>query len=177
MIDIRGWIIVPALVASAAGAQQRPDFTGEWTSAEDRTQTVAATGDAGFRRGDMGSGWAATIRIAQRADSMIVEYVFFAPYDLQPPVRLAFRMDGNESRQSIMIGHASAERRSRVRWQGDTLVITTLHAAPGPNGRPVDAEVRQALTLESPTSLVLETTRVGVLGGSTTRSRTGYTRK
>src|SRR6185503_2950141 len=100
MRDLRRTIILPALLASAAGAQQRPDFTGEWTTTEDRATSVATVGDAAFRRGDMGSGWGSTITIAQRADSMIVSYQFFSAYDLQPPVRLAFRMDGGESRQT-----------------------------------------------------------------------------
>lgn len=174
------WFYGAALltVAAAAGAQQaRPDFTGEWVAAEDRAPSVAATGDAAFRRGDMGSGWGTTLTIAQRADSMIVSYTFFSAYDLQPPVRLAFRMDGAEARQTVMIGHAGSDQRSTVAWQGNALVITTRYRVPGPANQETFADVRRTLTLESPTTLVLETTRVGTMGGATTSIRTTYTKK
>ena len=176
MTNVR-WFTIAAIAVSAAGAQQpRPDFSGEWTAADDRAPSVAATGDAAFRRGDMGSGWGPAITIAQRPDSMIVSYTFFVPYDLQPPVRLAFRMDGGESRQTIMIGHAGSEQRSKLAWQGDALVITTTYPAKV-SGQSVTSEVRRTLTLESPTSLVVETTRVGVLGGATTSTRVVYAKK
>ena len=164
-------------LAGISGAQERPDLSGEWTYSEDRASTVAATGDASFRKGDMGSGWGPTIRITHRADSLIVTYVFFANYDLQPPLRFAYAMDGTETRNAIMIGHATAEQLSKVGWQGATLVITTLHRAPNTDGRGASAEVRQALTLDSPTSLTIETTRVGALGGATTTTKTVYSKR
>ena len=161
-----------------AGAQQRPDFSGEWRSAEDRATSVSAAGDAQFRRGEMGSGWGSTIRITQRPDSLILEYDFFSSYDLQPPIRLAYSMNGSESRQTVMIGHAGSEQRSRVSWRGDTLVVSTTYPAPkAADGRAASAETVRTLNLESPTSLVVETTRVGVLGGATTTTKTVYTKR
>ena len=166
------------LIASLAGAQQRPDFSGEWSVADDRAPSVAATGDAAFRRGDMGSGWGPTIRITQRPDSLILTFVYFATYDLQPPLRFAYAIDGSESRNPIMIGHATSEQRSTLSWQGNTLVITTRHPVPkSVDGRATFAEVRQTLTLESPTSLALETTRTALNGGASTSTKTTYTKR
>ena len=52
------------------------------------------------------------------------------------------------------------------------MIITTFHVADRGAGTPFTAEVLRKLSLESPTTLVVEVTRGGVLGGpaSTTRS-------
>ena len=167
---------------TAAGAQQRPDFTGEWARTVDSAATTrpaaASTGDATFRRGEMGSGWGSPVTITQDPGRLMVEYTFFSAYDLQPRLRFIYALDGSESRNSVMIGHASNEQRSRVAWTGNTLVITTRGSGPaGTDGRAVIAEVRQALTLESPNLLRVETTRVGVLGGATTTSQATYSKR
>lgn len=178
-----------ALVPLArALAQQPANFSGAWVRAADSTAdrgpSVATAGDASFRAGDMGTGWGigapggAPLTITQRDDSLVIEYVFFSPYDLQPPVRLAYALDGRESRNSVMIGHATYVQRSRLSWRGSTLVITTAHQLP----RDIDArggtvEVRQMLTLESPGSLIVETTRSGVQGGPATTTRSAYTKR
>lgn len=171
---------IVALLASAAIAHaQRPDFSGEWVRAEPADRpSVAATGDAGFRGGDFGPGWGSPVTIVQRADSVIVQYVFFGTYDLQPPLRFAHALDGSESRNSVMIGHATFVQRSRLSWNGNVLAIATTHPLPAsvdPRGGSI--EVRQTLTLESPTSLVVETTRAGILGATPTTSRTVYTKR
>ena len=167
---------------TAAGAQQRPDFTGEWTrvadSAAASSPATATAGDAAFRRGEMGSGWGSPLTVTHEPGRLAVEYTFFSAYDLQPRLRFTYALDGSESRNSVMIGHASVEQRSRVAWAGDTLVITTRVPGPaGADGRAVTAEVRQALTLESPHVLRIETTRVGVLGGATNTTQATYTKR
>jgi hypothetical protein len=167
------FVALMVLCATSLGAQ-RPNFSGEWVAADDRTTSVATAGDAAFRRGDMGSGWGSTLTIAQTADSLIVSYVFFSAYDLQPPVRLAFALRG-ESRQELMIGHATSELRSRIAWRDSVLVVLTTY--PGPKElQGAASEVARTLTLASPTSLVVETTRVGGDAGPFT-IRTVYTRK
>ena len=168
-------IVAGFLSTAAAGAQARPDFTGTWTRAPEGAPTVATTGDAGFRVGDMGNGWGTPLTITQRPDSIIVEYVFFSSYDLQPPVRFAYATDGSESPNTIMLGHAPSLQRGRVGWQDRSLVITTLHPVPpgATSGKPV--EVTQTLTLASRTSLIVETTRPGTKGPETIR--TAYTRR
>jgi hypothetical protein len=169
-----------AAAAIAAGAQQRPNFSGSWTLVDSSgvRPSVAATGDAAFRTGDMGSGWGSPLTITQRADSLIVEYTVYTAYDLQPPIRLACALDGSESRNVVMIGHAESTQRCRVAWQDSSLVVTTAHPLPSfGNGQPGVIEVRQALTLVSPTSLIVQTTRAGVLGGPATTTRTVYIRR
>jgi hypothetical protein len=167
-------------VASSASAQQRPDFSGTWTRAVDSAGTaaaVAATGDAAFRRGDMGSGWGSPLTIAQQASRLTVEYPVFSAYDLQPPLQLAFALDGSASSNALMIGHATVDLRSTTAWVEGALVISTTYPGPkGPDGRVIPAQISQSLRLASPTTLVIEATRAGILGAATTTTRTTYTK-
>ena len=125
----------------------------------------AAGPGRGGGRGDMGSGWGSTITITQDATRFTVEYAFFARGDMQPPLRFVYALDGSETKNSVMMGAACRCRR-RAAWDGEKLVITTTHTFANPETRkPELVEVTQALSLESPTSLVVESTRAGVLGG------------
>jgi hypothetical protein len=165
-----------ALIGMAADveAQTRPDFSGTWVIVDSVKPSVATVGDASFRMGDMGSGWGSPLTITQRADSLIVQYELFSSYDLQPPIRFAYPINGAEARNRVNIGHAEVVQRGRIAWQGNTLVITTLHPLPSGSGT---EDVRQVLTLGSPTSLLVETTRAGVMGGPTTTTRTRFARR
>ena len=168
-----GALLVLALPPVTAAAQQ-PDFSGTWTLDEPTANarpSVATVGDAAFRRGDMGSGWGARLTIAQSATQLSVEYAFFSTYDLQPPIRLVYALDGSESRNSVMIGHSASEQRSRAEWLGTRLVITTTHPVPGGSGT---ATTLHALSLESPATLVLETTRMGAAGSAPGVTRSVY---
>lgn len=176
---------IPTLVTIAwlsglvtASAQQRPSFAGTWVVADSAAQppSVSSRGDASFRTGSMGSGWGSPITIIQEPTRLTVEYPYFSAYDLQPPIRLVYGLDGSESRNSVMIGHAASLLRSRASWQGETLILATVYPVPDRDGAAVVAEVRQALTLESPERLVVETTRPGMAGSAATVVRTVYTR-
>jgi hypothetical protein len=123
----------------------------------------------------MGSGWGSPLSIIQRQDSLIVEYTVFSAYDLQPPIRLAYALDGSASPNAVMIGHATYTQRSTLAWEGSTLVITTTHRLPDPDPG-ASVEVRQALTLVSATQLRVETTRTGVRGAGPRTTRTAYMR-
>ena len=176
-----GVALCVAASAEMAHAQARPDFSGDWVRSADSAAVrpaVAATGDAAFARGDMGSGWGSMLTIKQDSSRITVQYPYFSTYDLQPPIRLVYALDGSESRNSLNVGHSSSEQRSRTSWEGSTLVISTRSNGPaGPDGRPVTVEVRQALSLQSPTVLRIVTTRLGVLGGATTSTQVSYTRR
>lgn len=176
----RVWLAVPtlAMAPSFAMAQDRhPDFSGTWALADSAmaAPSIATRGDAAFQVGDMGSGWGSRLTLAHSADQLTVEYVYFSTYDLQPPLRYIFALDGAESINHIMIGHTASEQRSRATWRGDTLVITTQYPAPDGNGAGA-AEVRQALHLVAADRLEIETTRVGVNGAPSRVSRTRYIR-
>jgi hypothetical protein len=152
-------VVLLLVMRSGIACGQRPDFSGEWNRVLDSAaarSSVAATGDAAFRRGDMGSGWGTPLIIRQTPDSLIVEYQHFGTYDLQPNLRFVYRLDGSESRNTIMVGHADSEQRSRASWQGDTLIVTTTFAAPTAGGT---TTLRQALSIGADGTLTLETSR------------------
>jgi hypothetical protein len=173
--------LLPALVALLAlpqmgHSQSRADFSGDWTRVDSAAEqrSVASVGDAAFRTGVIGSGWASPLTISQQSGQLSIRYAFFARYDLQPPLTLSFALDGSESRNTVMIGHAASVLRSHLTWRDGSLVITTTYPAPpGVAGTP---EVRQVLTLQSPTSLVVETTRSGIPGTEPAVTRTVWRR-
>ena len=93
----------------------------------------------------------------------------------QPPLRFVFALDGSETKNSVMMGRGNQTQTSKTAWEGDKLVITTTQSfdLPGTD-QPLTSEVKQTLALESPTSLIIETTRSGVLGGPSSTTRTVY---
>ena len=175
---MRTFVVVLALASAltVAPRAQTPDFSGTWTldaPAIATTPAVPGTPAAAAAPGDMGSGWGSTITIAQNAQRLTVEYAFFSRYDLQPPLRFVYALDGSETRNLVAMGRGEQIELSRARWEGTALVITTTHHVTGHGGsKPFIVEVTRKLTLESPSTLVLDVSRGGVLGGapSTTRS-------
>ena len=169
-------VALVAVVAARLVAQAPPDFSGKWTLDAPQiatTPAVPGTPAAAAAPGDMGSGWGSTITIEQDARRLSVEYVFFSRYDLQPPLRFTYALDGSESRNAVNMGLGEQVESSRARWDGQALIITTQHQVAGRGvSKPFTAEVTRKLTLESPATLVVEVSRAGVLGGppSTTRS-------
>lgn len=164
------------IAATSTPAQTRPDFSGRWTS-EPETAAVPARagGGRGGRVGDMGSGWGPTLTVTQDAKSLTVEYMFFGRGDLQPPLKFSYALDGSETTNSVMMGYGIQQQRARAAWNDGKLVITTTHTFQNPDTRqPMTSEVIQVLSLESPTSLVVEVTRSGVLGGVSSSTRTVY---
>ena len=163
---------------AAIGSARAPDFSGRWTS-DPEPAPPASPAPAGRRgggaRGDLGSGWGSTIMITHDAARLTVEYAFFARGDLQPPLRFVYALDGSESRNSVMMGRGIQVQVSKTAWADEALVIATVHAFTDPSsGRPASAEVTHTLRLESPTSLIVETARAGVLGGPPSATRTQY---
>ena len=143
-----------------------PDFSGQWQRAD--------ANDVGSGWGD-GSGSADLITLAQDAARLRAEYAFFARTDMQPPLVFVYDLEGGETTNSVMMGRGEQKQVSRAKWVGNQLSITTVHELTD-RGKPVKSEVRQVLTLQSPTELIIETTRGAMLGGPSTSSRSVYRR-
>ena len=168
-------IMTVALFAVTVMAQAKPDFSGRWTIEPEATTTAPGSGPTAPRAGDMGSGWGTNPTITQTAERLTVEYVFFARGDMQPPLRFVYALDGTETKNSVMLGRGTQTQTSKTAWEGDKLIISTTYSFENPaSGQPMKSEVKQTLTLTSPTSLIVETTRAGVLGGSSTTTKTVY---
>jgi hypothetical protein len=162
-------ILAGMLWVTALLAQDLPNFAGQWVVAP-ATQPA----NRGAARGDMGSGWGSPITVTQNATRLTVEYAFFTRGDMQPPLKSVFALDGTETKNTVMMGDGIQAQVSKTRWDGNKLVITTIHSFRNPeNGQPMTSEVRQTLSLESNT-LIVETTRSGVLGGAASTTRSVY---
>jgi hypothetical protein len=129
--------------------------------------------------GSPGSGWGTPLTITQDSARLTVEYPFFSRYDLQPPLQFVFALNGTETRNTVMMGNGFQEQFSRATWNGSTLVLTTVYVVANPSGAgdSLRVEVTRRLSLESPTRLIAQTTRAGVLGGQPSTTRTVYTRQ
>jgi hypothetical protein len=157
------------LLALILTTSQAPaDFSGVW----------AADPPAEKAPGNMGSGWAPSITITQNASELAVEEAIFSRYDLQPPLRTVYLLDGSESRNTVMPGHVTQTRVSRTKWDGTALVITTNYPVVDPgSGKSSTAPMTQRLTLDGGGVLVIETSRPGVFGGNPTTTKTTYRKK
>lgn len=164
----------PAVLA----AQAPPDFSGRWTlevPAIAVTAAVPGTPAAAAAPGDAGSGWGSPITITQDAKRLTLEYSPFSRYDAQPPLTFAFPLDGSAGRNAVNMGRGEQIESSRSQWNGSTLtIITTFEIADRAVGLPKTIEVTRKLSLESPTTLVVEVTRAGVLGGASSTTRSIY---
>ncbi len=174
-------IAMLALSVGAWAAQARTDFSGRWTTEPDPAPAADTGGGQrggrgrGPARGDMGSGWGNTITITQDDSRLTVEYAFFGRGDMQAPLRFIYALDGATTRNSVTMGRGIQTQTSTTKWDGAALVITTQHQFENPvTGKREPATVVQRLRLESPTALVVETTRQGVLGGPDIVTTTTY---
>jgi hypothetical protein len=166
-------VSILVLLATAAAAQTQPDFSGRWTAPE----PAAASGVRGvsIEPGTMGSGLGAEMTIEHRASRLTVERAQFSQYDMQPPLRFTYALDGSESRNIVNMGRGPQELVSKAAWQGASLVITTSHRFSNPQtGKTETGDVRQMLSLDASGSLVVTTTHGGVLGGPSSTSATTY---
>ena len=167
-------IVFIAWMSATAALQTPPDFSGRWTVEAEPPPAAPAAG-AALPRGDMGSGLGSPITITQDARQLVVEQALFSRYDLQPPVRSVFILDGSESRNALMLGHTTQVRTSRAAWEGTTLRISTVYPSVDPaSGKHFTTEVTHRLSLESPSALVVAVTRSAALGGRETTTRTVY---
>jgi hypothetical protein len=176
-IVICGWLL------TGSASQAPPDFSGRWTIESAPVAPAPAGGNAPaarpdqgtLARGDMGSGWGSPLAITQDAKQLVVEQTLFSRYDLGPPLRFVYTLDGSETRNEVMIGHATQVRSSRATWDGQTLRIATRYPGVDPDsGKPFTIDVTHRLSLESPTSLVVEVRRGAALGGPETTTRSVY---
>jgi hypothetical protein len=171
-----------AILTVQLGAQAKPSYAGRWTSDPDPAtappagQRGGGGGGGGGGRADMGSGWGANFTITQDAGRMTVEIPFFSRGDMQPPLRFAYALDGTETKNTVMMGRGIQSETSKTAWEGEKLIITTMHQIQNPaDGKPMAMEVRRTLSLDA-ASLVVETLRKGILGGPDTTTRTVYRR-
>lgn len=166
------------LFGSRAAAQTSPDFSGKWTLVPAAATAGVAMGSAPpalSAAGNMGSGWGADLTITQDSVTLTVQYTYYHPREVQPPLTFRYLLNGSTSRNTVNVGRGPQEQVSKVAWEGQTLAITTTHSFINPqNGQTMTSDITQRLSLESPSSLVVQATRSAVLGGTSSTTRTTY---
>jgi hypothetical protein len=172
-------LAVPALllVATTAMAQGGPDFSGRWTAVPDSSPAAGGRGGSGAAPvvGTMGSGWGDALTIDQNASALVVERAQFSQYDMQPPMRLTYALDGSESRNTVNMGRGPQELVSKAVWQHTSLVITTSFRFSNPrSGAAETSDLKQVLSLDASGSLVITTTLGVALGGPASTTSTTY---
>ena len=104
-------------------AQVRPNFTGNWTNADPKAAASA--------EGIMYLGFAFTAE--QDDKTLVVTPTIHQVHRSERPeqLRAVFNLDGSESKNPLIIHRdhlGVVDRTSRVRWDGDKLVLTTKTA-------------------------------------------------
>jgi arylsulfatase len=159
-----------------------PDFSGTWS-----TTSLSSTPPTGSAPPPpvptLGSGWGDRISIVQDAETLEVDRVFFTPRELQPLIRYRYALDGSETANTVTMGRSGPPATSTVAWEGNRLVITTVHRFQAPDDpRWHTSEVVRTVWLQPAggppfePSLVVETTRGAALGGPPSTTRTVYVR-
>jgi len=163
-------------------AAKNPDFSGTWsTTVLHRVSVINRTDESAIPT--LGSGWGDKISIKHVPNELEVERVVFIPRDFQQLVRYRFALDGATSKNNVLTGREGKPITSTTRWEGNRLVITSTYPFKDTKtGNWLESKMTQTLWLEPPTitpwepTLVVETTREGLMGGLTSTNRTAYTR-
>jgi hypothetical protein len=166
------------VVADGSQTDEKPNFSGTWKAEANQPATPQRPGRA---LAGQGSGWGIRFTIRQTADLLEVERPVFVPYDAQRQPKFRYSLAGEERTNTVLMGRGAYTEVSTARWEGALLVITTLRSLRHPdNGENVTYEEKRVLSLDRPKAdsssraLVIETTRAGVLEGTTSNTRTVF---
>tara|TARA_R110002073_G_scaffold72537_1_gene177733 strand:+ start:775087 stop:776994 length:1908 start_codon:yes stop_codon:yes gene_type:complete len=157
-----------------------PNFSGTWTTSMSKMPSIKK-GPTPELIPTLGSGWGDEISMIHSDNQLEVERILFETKDIQPPFRYRYALDGSETKHKLPMGRTWPEPVSTTKWDGNRLVITTNYPFKNPqNGVWMTGKTIQTLWMQyakaSPWehSLVVETTRVGILGGISSTNRTVY---
>jgi hypothetical protein len=167
-------LAIGVLLWAAPVTAQPQDLSGRWQLAPDRNTTTNSARSVPT----MGTSWGNEISIAQDAATLTIEFTPYVRYDMQPPTRLVYRLDGTSSTNTINVGRGPQEQTSTAAWDGPKLTITTIRTFTAARGdKPATVQTKQILSLESPTTLVVETTHGPALGGQPSTNRSVYQKR
>jgi hypothetical protein len=145
---------VLALYASTAPAQSKVvNYAGKWI-------VVDSTSLGRGGRGGLG----ATVTIVQDAGAMTV--VRMGPAG---EIKSIYKLDGSESKNTVMMGTNSVEQTSKAMWMSDTLMVTTSRMV---NGATVESFMN--LYYDKSGNLVVATTSPGRGGGPVVKQTVVY---
>jgi len=159
-----------------------PDFSGAWTS-DPVAIKAPKKGAIPEAIPDLGSGWGNQIMIQHANNYLSVERILFDSREVQPPILYRYNLSGSESRNIINMGRTWPASVSKTLWEDNRLVIETEYTFKNPsNSKWEKAKMIQTMWLQAGTktpwmpTLVIESKRVGVMGGITSTNWTVYTK-
>lgn len=154
-----------ALVVLTAGllAQAKTDFSGKWAMDAPADAGAAMAGGGGGGRGGRGGrgGFGQAATITQDANTLTIEYT-----QGQNPVKLVYKLDGSESKNTMSFGGNSIEQSSKATWDGAALKIVTTTQM---------GESTRELSIEGG-KLVVSSTNPGRDGGAPTTTKVTYSK-
>jgi hypothetical protein len=151
-----------AVMAVGLAAQAKPNFAGKWVMDPASAPAPPAGGGGGGRGGGRGGGLGSELNITQDATALVIDYM--GGGQNPAPVKLTYKLDGTESKNTMMGRGGQMEQVSKATWAGNGLVITTTT----PNG-----EQKRTFTMEG-ANLVVETSNPGREGGPATVTKVTY---
>jgi len=143
-------LTVAALLASAVlspvSAQSKPDFSGSWKLNVEKSDPMGGMGGGGG--GGMAMG---PITITQTAATLVIE-----SKRGESVVTTTYKLDGTESTNTTQRG----ESKSKVSWDGSSLVINTESTFNGANGAmTVTSKEVRSLSADGKTMTVVRTSQ------------------
>jgi hypothetical protein len=114
-ISMLAGIAAVTLFASTGSAQAKVTFAGKWVVVDSTT----------LGRGGRG-GFGSTFTVVQDAGTLTV--VRTGP---NGEVKSIYKLDGTESKNTMMMGGNSVEQTSKTMWMADTLMVTTSRLVSG----------------------------------------------
>lgn len=154
-------IAMTLAVGFAAGAQDKPDFSGKWVAVDPQPAPPnnAAAGGGGPRGGGgrgFQPGFGPEFTVKQDAKTLTITRGGQAPV-------LTYKLDGSESKNTMTRDGQQIDQISTAKWEGNTLVIVTQLTFQG-NTR----EQRRVLSIDGG-NLVIDQTSPGRNGTTTAK--------
>ncbi len=165
-----------------SAAMENPDFSGSWSTTVLHRVSVINRVDEPVEP-SLGSGWGNQISIQHTPGQLQVERVVFIPREIQQLVKYRFALDGSKTDNTIQMGRTLKPIVSSTIWKDNRLVITSTYPfQDSKTGKWLSSKLTQTLWLEPPMgtpwepTLIVETTREGLLNGQSSTNRTVYTK-
>ena len=162
---ISGGLLTAHLQVRAPATSAIPNFSGAWELLADETSPVVrAEGVTANRR------WETPLTITQDATTITITYTSRGRSHSR--IRFIYNLDGTETQNIDGASVKPQERRSRAIWDAAKLTLLSVVDWPDPaTGRTTPHEYREVITLESATTLRLETSRTVKANTATVVSR------
>lgn len=144
------------MTTASASAQAKPNFAAKWTMVVDPNAPPAGG------RGMRGLGQEATIM----QDASTLTVVRAGP---NGEIKSVYNLDGTDSKNTMTFGDNSIDQISKLKWDGDKLVVTTTANF---NGNTF--ETTTVLSVDASGSLVVDSTSPGRGGGAPATTRSTY---